>query len=408
MSKRQLHGKDFPIEVGVGSTMPKKAVNTDHLSCGLILSGGGARAAYQVGVLKAVAELVAPDAPNPFGVISGTSAGAINAAALAAYAENFRDAVYSIENVWRSFTPDQVYRTDPLGVASYASRWLSSFVFPPRKQPVSLLDNSPLHDLLKEMIRFENIAESIRDGHLRALSVTASGYETGHSVAFFQGDPDIMPWRRHQRMGVPTEIRLDHLMASSAIPEVFPAMRINREYYGDGAMRQLAPLSPALHLGAEKILVVGVSGNRSAPQVRKPVESYPTHAQIASHLLNTAFLDSMDYDIERLERINNTVLSMSPSMRKKSGISLRPVGCLVISPSKALDQIAAKYTRALPRSIRFFLHGIGADRTSGSSILSYILFERGYCNELIELGYEDALRRREQIELFLYGMPDLQ
>lgn len=387
--------------------MPKKSSKPDHLSSGLILSGGGARAAYQVGVLKAIAELVPPDTPNPFGVISGTSAGAINATALAAYADNFRNAVYSIENVWRAFTPDQVYRTDPLGVANCALRWMGSFFFPPRKQTVSLLDNSPLYELLKEMIRFENISESIEEKHLRALSVTASGYETGHSVAFFQGDPEIPPWRRFQRMGVPSEIKLEHLMASSAIPEVFPAIRINREYYGDGAMRQLAPLSPALHLGAQKILVVGVSGNRSAPQVRKPVESYPTHAQIASHLLNTAFLDSMDYDIERLERINNTVLSMSPSTRKKSGISLRPVGCLVISPSKAMDQIAAKYTRALPKSIRVFLHGIGADRTSGSSILSYILFERGYCNELIELGYEDAMRRREQIELFLYSTPEL-
>jgi NTE family protein len=385
--------------------MANKSNAVDHLSSGLILSGGGARAAYQVGVLKAIAELVPPEAPNPFGIISGTSAGAINATALAAYADNFRNAVYSIENVWRSFTPDQVYRTDPLGVAGCAMRWMSSFLIPPRKLAVSLLDNSPLHALLKEMIRFENIAESIQDKHLRALSVTASGYETGHSVAFFQGDPDIAPWRRFQRMGVPTEISLDHLMASSAIPEVFPAIRINREYYGDGAMRQLAPLSPALHLGARKILVVGVSGNRSAPQVRKPVEGYPTHAQIISHMLNTAFLDSLDYDIERLERINNTVLSLTPSMRKKSGISLRPVGCLVISPSVGLDQIAAKYTKALPPSIRFFLHGIGADRTSGSSILSYVLFERGYCNELVELGYEDAMRRREQIEQFLYGDP---
>lgn len=387
--------------------MAKKSNAVDHLSSGLILSGGGARAAYQVGVLKAIAELVPPDAPNPFGVISGTSAGAINACALGAYADNFRNAVYSIESVWRAFTPDQVYRTDPVGVAGCAMRWLSSFVVPPRKQAVSLLDNTPLHELLKEMIRFENIAESIQDKHLRALSVTASGYETGHSVAFFQGDPDIAPWRRFQRMGVPTEIKLEHLMASSAIPEVFPAIRINREYYGDGAMRQLAPLSPALHLGAQKILVVGVSGNRSAPQVRKPVEGYPTHARILSHMLNTAFLDSLDYDIERLERINNTVLSLSPNVRKKSGIALRPVGCLVISPSKALDQIAAKYTKALPKTIRFFLHGIGADRTSGSSILSYVLFERGYCNELVELGYEDAMRRREQIELFLYGMPEM-
>ncbi|CBL46511.1 Conserved hypothetical protein [gamma proteobacterium HdN1] len=379
----------------------------DHWGNGLILSGGGARAAYQVGVLKAIAELMPVDTPNPFGIISGTSAGAINAAALGAYADNFRNAVYSIENVWRTFTPDQVYRTDPLGVFGRAFSWLSSFVVPPRKQIVSMLDNSPLRELLKEMIRFENIADSIHDGHLRALSVTASGYETGHSVAFFQGRPEIPPWRRFQRMGIPSVIRLEHLMASSAIPEVFPAVRINREYYGDGAMRQLTPLSPALHLGARKILVVGVSGNRAAPPVRKPVESYPTHAQITGHLLNTAFLDSLDYDIERLERVNNTIMSIPPNSRERAGIKLKPVGCLVISPSRPLDLIAAKYTQILPKSIRFFLHGIGADRASGSSILSYILFDHRYCNELINMGYEDAMSRREQIELFLYGVPRL-
>lgn len=380
----------------------------DHLHCGLVLSGGGARAAYQVGVLKAIAEIVPPDAPNPFGIIAGTSAGAINASALAAYASNFRDAVYGIESVWRAFTPDQVYRTDPFGVLRCAAHWMGSFFLGSRSRAVSLLDNEPLHGLIKEMIRFENIEESIRDGHLRALSVTASGYETGHSVAFFQGDPEIHPWKRHQRMGVPALIRAEHLMASSAIPEVFPAIRIDREYFGDGAMRQLAPLSPALHMGADKVLVVGVSGNRSAPQIRKVGEGYPTHAQIIAHMLNTAFLDSLEYDIERLQRINNTVNSLSPAVRKKSSIPLRPVGCLVISPTQAMDRIAARYTHALPRTIRFFLRGIGADRSSGSSILSYILFERGYCNELIELGYEDAMRMREKIVDFLYGTPEYQ
>lgn len=374
---------------------------SSHLRCGLVLSGGGARAAYQVGVLKAIADILPNARPNPFGIICGTSAGAINATGLAANASNFRNAVYAIEHVWKAFTPDQVYRTDPIGVAKTVARWLLSLWVAMPHRAVSLLDNTPLSQLLSEALFFKNIQENIANQHLRALSVSTSGYNSGHSVSFFQGAPDISSWKRFQRVGLRTELSVKHLLASSAIPTIFPAVRINREYFGDGAMRQLAPLSPALHLGAKKVLVVGVSGNRSAPQVRRPTDGYPSLAQIGGHLLNSVFLDSLEYDVERLDRINDTLVLIPESVRKKAGINMRPIDCLVISPTQCVDQIAAKYVRALPRTIRFFLHGIGATRSSGSSILSYLLFERGFCNDLIKLGYHDAMERSEEIARFL-------
>ena len=381
--------------------MAKIKSTQTHLFSALVLSGGGARAAYQVGVLKAIADIMPEGTRNPFGIISGTSAGAINATGLAANADNFRNAVYAIEHVWKNFRPHQVYRTDPLGVFSCAGRWLASMVMASRNRAVSLLDNSPLAALLGDMIRFNNLREVIDAGYLRALSITASGYSSGQSVAFFQGSPDISAWKRFQRIGLRVDLKLEHLLASAAIPVVFPAVRINREYFGDGAMRQLAPISPALHLGARKVLVVGVSGNRSAPQVRKPSDEYPSLARISGHLLNSVFLDSLEYDIERLQRINKTLELIPPNVREKAGSNLRPVGSLIISPTQSVDQIAAKYLHVLPSTIRVFLHGIGATRTSGSSILSYLLFDRRFCSELIALGYHDAMDKADEIAQFM-------
>lgn len=364
------------------------------------MSGGGARAAYQVGVLKGIADIIPEQMKHPFGIICGTSAGALNSTALACYADNYRNAVYEIEQVWRTFAPEKVYRTDPIGVLMNAVRWLAGLVLPMPHRAISLLDNTPLRGLLERSLVFENIQENIDAGLLRALSVTASGYNSGHSVAFFQGSPDISSWKRFQRLGLRTQLSVQHLLASSAIPTIFPATRINREYYGDGAMRQLAPLSPALHLGAEKIFVVGVSGNRTAPQVRRPTEGYPSLAQITGHLLNSVFLDSLEYDVERLERINDSLSMIPGHVLNKHGVELRPVDCLVISPSQCLDQIASRYLKTLPATIRFFLHGAGATRSSGSSILSYLLFERQFCHDLIELGYHDAMDVRQDIQTF--------
>lgn len=386
---------------------PESEIPANHARTALVLSGGGARAAYQVGVLRGITDLMPDPRRSPFGIICGTSAGAINSTALACHADNYRNAVYVIERVWRSFSPERVYRTDLIGVLANALRWLGRVAIPMPKRAVSFLDNSPLRELLEHYLPLHNIDENINAGHLRALSVTASSYSNGNSVAFFQGAQDLRGWRRHQRIGLRSELTVDHLLASAAIPTIFPSIRINREYFGDGAMRQLAPLSPALNLGAEKVLVVGVSGNRSARNVRRIIDGFPSMAQITGHLLNSVFLDSLEYDVEHLENINRLLSLVDEERLKKSGMALRPIDHLVISPSKSLDQIASHYLDALPTSIRFFLRGMGGNRSSGSSVMSYLLFERHFCNDLIELGYHDAMANQSHIRDF-FGWKRIQ
>ncbi|MEX0871924.1 MAG: patatin-like phospholipase family protein [Aquisalimonadaceae bacterium] len=380
------------------------ATGTAGTTAGLILSGGGARAAYQVGVLKAVADILPRHVHNPFDIICGTSAGAINATAIATHAWRFRHGVRGLEQVWQDFHADQVYRTEPLRLAGRASRWLSALFLGGvgAHRPVSLLDNQPLAKLLSRVVRFDRIQQAIDDGDLRALSITASAYTTGESVSFYQGSPDIQDWGRARRLGRRTTLGLQHLMASAAIPVIFPAVRINDIYYGDGSVRQLAPISPALHLGADRVMVIGVGGALSS---RKPAQikpkRYPTVAAIAGHMLDSAFIDSMEGDLERLERINRTIRHIPEKTREKAGITLRPIDTLVISPSRPLEEIAAQHVHELPRSLRYFLRGSGATKGAGSTIASYLLFEQGFCQELIRLGYGDAIVRETEILRFL-------
>ncbi|MVW74949.1 patatin-like phospholipase family protein [Pseudomonas xionganensis] len=373
---------------------------------GLILSGGGARAAYQVGVLAAIADLLPDAAHNPFPVIVGTSAGAINAVGLACGAMHFTESVRRLTTVWQGFHTDQVYRSDWLGVLRQATRFIGhSLLGLGGDIPVALLDSSPLAELLARELDFSGIAAAVRHRQLRAVAVTAFGYETGQAVTFYQGRATIDPWFRHRRVGVPTRLGLQHLLASASIPLVFPPVKINREYFGDGAVRQPAPISPALHLGANRVLVVGVSGNpnsetRSASEQRPQQVRPPTLAQISGHMLNSTFIDSLESDIELLERLNQMSRLLAPEQRPK-GLGLNPVDVLVIAPSQPLDAIAARHRHELPRTLRLFLRGPGATRSSGAGVLSYLLFEPGYCNELIELGYQDAMAQKERLIEFL-------
>lgn len=376
---------------------------------GLILTGGGARAAYQVGVLKAIAESMPRRAHNPFPIICGTSAGALNATALAVNAVSFRKGVRYLDGIWRNFHANQVYRTDVVGVFNNTVLWLSGLLVGslgfrmPRQ--ISLLDNSPLVELLEEVLPCEKIQDSIDAGLLYALSVTASGYGSGQSVTFYQGVKDIMPWKRTRRVGVPTKIRLEHLLASSAIPFIFPATLINREYFGDGSMRQIAPVSSALHLGATRVLVIGVSHDDDYdPVKREHIGGYPSLAHIAGHALNSIFLDSMEVDLERVKQINQLVTAMPEALRNE--VNFRPVDVLSISPSESLEKLAARYAKNLPWTIRVLLRLVGVRQHSGTSLLSYLLSERKYCNAVIELGYRDALAQREKILEFLDVAPD--
>ncbi|HNN07902.1 MAG TPA: patatin-like phospholipase family protein [Azospira sp.] len=375
---------------------------TNNARTALVLPGGGARAAYQAGVLTCICEMLPDPTINPFPIVCGTSAGAINAATIACQASNFRAAVETLNDVWRNMRARDVYRSDPLGIATSGARWLSSLMLGwfIRRSPRSLLDNDPLRQMLTRRLDFRNIDRAIADGSLYAVAVSASGYTSGHSISFFQAPSDIEPWARMQRFGSRARLNVEHLMASAAIPFVFPAIRLHREWFGDGSMRQLAPLSPAIHLGAEKVLVIG-AGRMSEKTERQRGESYPTLAQVAGHALSSIFLDGLAVDIERMQRINRTLAAIPDEVKQGAGMSLRPIETLVIAPSQRLDYLAAKHAKALPRSVRLLLRGIGAMNKAGGALTSYLLFEQPYTRALIDLGYRDTEARKDEVRAFL-------
>lgn len=372
----------------------------------LILGGGGARAAYQVGVLKALAEVLPEGAKSPFQIVCGTSAGAINAVSLAAHVGSFADAVSRLEALWLDLEPQDVYRCGWPDLLRSSGRVLLSLVNRGvgMGRPVSLLDNSPLRGLLSRSINFEQIDRAIGRGDLDAVSVSATGYHSGMSVAFYQAKKDVQDWSRYRRKGRRTLLNCDHLMASSAIPTMFPATRIEYEYFGDGAMRQLAPLSPALHLGADRLFIVGVSANREnyrKAESRPPAHS-PSLAQIVGHMLNSAFIDSLESDIERLDRVNKLLGGEDqPERRSSNSDRLRRIQRLVISPTEDLDQIAARNVTALPPSLHRLLKMTGGtEGGGGATAASYLLFARPFIESLIKLGYRDAMCSREEIAAF--------
>jgi NTE family protein len=367
---------------------------------GLVLTGGGSRSAYQIGVLRALAE-ICPRGRNPFQVIVGTSAGAVAASVLATEASHWRRAVAGLEEVWANFQSQQVFRVDPAHMLRSGCHWALSLISgglllaPPK----SMLDNGPLREMLSKRVDFRGVRKNIERGHLHALALCATSYVTGQSVAFYDGRENLRDWSRAQRIGRRAPLTLDHLMASVAIPLLFPPMQLGEDHYGDGAMRQIHPLSPAVHLGADRVLVLGVRARRAAgvAVARLPIQA-PTPGQIFGYMLDTLFTDQIYGDLEQLERINELVHAAPEHAR-----GARVVESLMLAPSVDPREAAARHIDQIPRSLRSLLRVIGARDVEGSQLASYLMFESGYTRELIELGYKDAMEARCALHAFMTG-----
>lgn len=388
----------------------------------LLLTGGGARAAYQVGVLQALAALRRRHQPgrqaSPFDIIVGTSAGAINAAAIATGADRFGHAVARLARSWRQFSSEQVYRTEALHAVRAGARWLGLLSLGwalwrgGEWLPRSLLDNQPLRRLLQAELRFERLPELLAHGQLRGLAVTASSYASGQHVTFYDAVDEMRSWASGQRRALRTAIGVEHLLASAAIPFVFPAARVEIDgqgsYFGDGSMRQMAPIAPAIHLGAERVMVIGAGHGHQRPgEAAATAPDYPTLAQVAGHALSGIFLDTLAVDIEHLQRVNHTLSLIAPQRRAES--ALRQVELLTIMPSQRLDQIACRHLAALPQTVRALLGALGVRRDAhdapSAALASYLLFESGYTRALMQLGRSDALAQRAAICRF-FGWHD--
>lgn len=389
---------------------------------GLILTGGGARAAYQTGVLAGVLELLdpgrSPDFCNPFSIICGTSAGAINAAAYACHADDPRAAIDGMLRMWSGLQTGMVYHADAWRLLRTGLRWFgmlaAGWIAPSLRNnsPRSLLDNEPLGEMLERILDFDRLEKNLQNATLDALAITASGYSTGEHITFFQARGGIRPWRRTLRRAVPATIGVDHLLASAAIPFIFPAKAMlvhgHTEWCGDGSMRHLAPISPAIHLGAEKIFVVGTGyRDETHPERRRPDPKYPSLAQIGGHVLFSIFQDTIASDFESMERVNELLAQLEPNVLKSQ--SLRPVSTLAITPSRSLDELAMAHLKRMPQAARTLFSVLGVSSKSGTgtgaALISYLLFEGSYTQALIELGRADSLRRADEVHAFFKETP---
>ena len=365
----------------------------------LVLSGGGARGAYQAGAIKALVKILHKKGIKyPFPIVSGASAGAINAAFMAAWADDLLDAAPRLAEFWTSIHSEQVFRTDLTSLGRIGMRWVRGLMFSGIKRQrslYSLLDTKPLRHLLDNEIPFWRISDNIKEGFIDAVEITATDYGTSECISFIQTNDPKLNWVRARRRSVATRLGLEHVMASTAIPIFFPPLQIGRRPYGDGCLRNTAPLSAALQLGATKLLIVGVRMVQSAEaELPDTTIVKPTIARVLSVLLNAIFMDALEFDLERTKRINAT-LDYIPKKAYKE-IDLRKIEMLILQPTEDLGLIAGRMFDALPSSIKYLFRGLGSS-SEASELVSYLLFEPSYCGYLVELGYNDTLARKDEV-----------
>jgi len=369
------------------------------LTTAVMLPGGGARGAYQVGVLKGIMSLM-PDGFH-FPIINGTSAGAINAVVLASHAKNQVHGVKRLEHFWSTIHCADVYRTDSWTIIRTLGRVFGSLFFGRFgvKPPRSLLDNRPLAELLNRELHLEKIQPAIDAGALKGLSITASSYDTAIAKCFYQADETTIPWHRTRRVGFSEDITVEHIMASTALPFLFPAQLIGNEYYGDGGLRMTAPLSPAIHLGADRILVIGT---RDESPIEVPGEpgDYPSMGELGGYMLDTLFMDTLMADLSRLRRINRTLKLIPEADRQRT--HLKTIETLIIKPSVDVRKVTAAHAACIPRPVKTLLKMIGGWGKDWR-MPSYLLFEPSYVNAMIDLGYQDAMKQAAEIKAFLTG-----
>ena len=379
---------------------------------GLVMTGGGARGAYQAGVLKRIGELKRVGAQgNPFPIIGGASAGSINGAALATGCNDFALATQRIAEAWATLEPSEIFHCGLLSQARNSLTWMLDLSFGAilgGGNARSLLDATPLRHFLNRHLDCDRIQDNIKRGHLYALAISATNFNSGKSYLFIQGRKGHPLWNRIRLVTVATKITVDHVCASSAIPMVFQPVRLKTPrgsaFFGDGCLRLQQPLSPVIRLGAEKVFVIGVRCGNKESQEETTDERHPSLAQVMGVLCNVMFLDHLATDVEHLERLNQLLNDghiNQPGI--KGGQKIRPLGTFVITPSVNLSDLAEQHQKDMPSLIHYFVSSLGRDAASCADLMSYLLFTPSYTRDLIEIGYHDASERIDEIEDFLYS-----